>query len=196
LLLTDPQYGIEIGESNRQDDDCTHLHKKGYLHSRDTYDEFVNDIVPRLNEWIDLIGRAIIFSGPHIHEQRKPVAIGGIYNQAAIGRTPWGSKNFLPILFYGSPPNLAGTHRPTVFNSTRASDKNGHPCPKPIEWINWLIVSYSLNTDTIIDPFTGSGTTLVAAKQLNRKSIGIEIEEKYCEIAANRLRQEVLDLSI
>ncbi len=69
-----------------------------------------------------------------------------------------------------------------------------HPTQKPISLI-LPIVEYSCpKNGSILDPFMGSGTTLVAAKQLNRKAIGIEIEEKYCEIAAKRLSQEVLDL--
>lgn len=66
-----------------------------------------------------------------------------------------------------------------------------HPCPKPLNLYLWLVGQCSEPGQLIIDPFAGSGTTLLAAKQLNRRAIGIEIEEKYCEIAAKRLSQEV-----
>lgn len=67
-----------------------------------------------------------------------------------------------------------------------------HPTEKPLGLIKQII---DCNVgQTILDPFMGSGTTLRAAKDLNRKAIGIELEEKYCEIAAKRLQQEVLAL--
>ncbi len=63
---------------------------------------------------------------------------------------------------------------------------------KPLELMTAIISDYSRGGELIIDPFMGSGTTLRAAKDLGRKAIGIELEEKYCEIAALRLGQEVL----
>jgi len=62
-----------------------------------------------------------------------------------------------------------------------------HPTQKPIRLMLWCI-EWSKTTGTILDPFMGSGTTLVAAKKLDRKCIGIEINESYCEIAAKRLQ--------
>lgn len=65
-----------------------------------------------------------------------------------------------------------------------------HPTQKPVSLMQWCI---DFTEGTILDPFAGSGTTLRAAKDLGRKSIGIEIEERYCEIAAQRCAQEVMD---
>ena len=70
-----------------------------------------------------------------------------------------------------------------------------HPCPRKIRHVQWLVKWWSAPDDMVVDPFMGSGTTLRAAKDLNRKAIGIEIEEKYCEIAVERLKQEVLDFT-
>ena len=67
-----------------------------------------------------------------------------------------------------------------------------HPTQKPRKLMEWCLQFFP-NAQTILDPFCGSGTTLVAAKQLNRRAIGIEIEERYCEIAAKRLAQSVFE---
>lgn len=71
-----------------------------------------------------------------------------------------------------------------------------HPCPKPEPLMVQLVTDFTDSGETILDPFMGSGTTLVAAKRLGRKAIGIEREEKYCEIAAKRLQQEALPLEV
>lgn len=67
-----------------------------------------------------------------------------------------------------------------------------HPCQKPLRIIASQIKASSKEDGLVLDPFMGSGTTLRAAKDLGRKAIGIEICEKYCEIAAKRLAQKVL----
>lgn len=74
----------------------------------------------------------------------------------------------------------------------RASERgsNLHPTQKPVALMEWCL-SW-MGGDLVLDPFMGSGTTLVAAKQLGRRAIGIEIEERYCEIAVERLRQTVM----
>ncbi|MBM3149630.1 MAG: site-specific DNA-methyltransferase [Chloroflexi bacterium] len=66
---------------------------------------------------------------------------------------------------------------------------NTHATVKPTHLMSWLIRLVSKEGDTVLDPFTGSGTTLVAARNLGRKAVGIEISEKYCEIAVKRLNE-------
>ena len=97
-----------------------------------------------------------------------------------------------------------GNHHFKVFtyymvNSTVAANMthdifNEHPSQKPKQLISKLITDFSDDGNLILDPFLGSGTTAVAAKILGRKCIGIEIEEKYCEIAVKRLAQSVMRL--
>lgn len=82
----------------------------------------------------------------------------------------------------------------TNFTATHKAQTD-HPCERPIALYHWALKYIpTAQHGFVLDPFMGSGTTLRAAKDLGRKAIGIEIEERYCEIAAKRMQQEVLPL--
>jgi site-specific DNA-methyltransferase (adenine-specific) len=81
----------------------------------------------------------------------------------------------------------------TLARENGAKTRSMHPNQKPIALMRWCIEKCP--PGTVLDPYMGSGTTIRAAKDLGRKAIGIEIEERYCEIAAKRLAQGVLDLA-
>jgi hypothetical protein len=81
----------------------------------------------------------------------------------------------------------ANDYRPDGSKRNLVITKNVHPTCKPIKLMSWLITLASREGDTVLDPFCGSGTTLIAAKMLDRQYIGIEREEDYCEIARKRI---------
>jgi len=81
-----------------------------------------------------------------------------------------------------------------IRNRGDGDEERYHPTQKPIVLISNIITD--LNLDNIIDPFLGSGTTAIACERLNRRWIGIEIEEKYCEIAAKRIENERKQLKL
>ena len=110
---------------------------------------------------------------------------------AGTGMNKWGFTCWSPILAYGNDPYLENKmgSRPDIIQHTESSEKNGHPCSKPINFWKKLLLRGSVKeTDLILDPFMGSGTTGVACVNLNRNFIGIEISPKYCEIAEKRIR--------
>jgi site-specific DNA-methyltransferase (adenine-specific) len=107
----------------------------------------------------------------------------------------WKSDLEYICLIWQSKPGwkqLAQSMHSKAWISATNSGDNSHPAAKPIPLLGKYIAV--LDAQTVLDPFMGSGTTLRAAKDLGRKAIGIEIEERYCEIAARRLSQGVLDL--
>lgn len=138
---------------------------------------------------------ALKLRGIFVWHNTRPTPIPGPIRARDVSFIVWGGKStsvkdgqcWKSCLF--SYPSLqAGcmaTERILNMNGTTA-----HPAQEPKDLFINIIKPL---TGTILDPFMGSGTTLVAAKSLNRKAIGIEIEEKYCEIAVRRLSQEVID---
>jgi site-specific DNA-methyltransferase (adenine-specific) len=182
LVLTDPPYGVNFGGKSTKH---TIRNNQGYI-SGD------NDIGPVvIKQALQFQSTLIVFPGIRLmFEYPRPTDVGCVYCPSGAGVGPWGFVNYHPFLCYGTRSTVGS--RPLSFQSFDTAEKCGHPCPKPIKWMKWCI-NLIPEVDTILDPFMGSGTTLVAAKQLGRRAIGIEIEEKYCEIACRRLAQDVLE---
>lgn len=116
-----------------------------------------------------------------------------IWDKKIATWTQFYMKQYEPIIFFrkgkAKPINEQGSGDILRF----ANPKNKkHPTEKPVDLLKVLTRNSSKQDDTVLDPFAGSGTTLRAAKDLGRKWIGIEISEKYCEIIAKRMGQEVL----
>lgn len=107
-----------------------------------------------------------------------------------VGSTTGFRRDAEPVFLVGPWPQRV-VERSSVLRSMRGQSatvtETGHPHTKPL---SALVPILEVAPDgVVIDPFAGSGSTLVAAKQLGRRAIGIELEERYCEIAARRLSQ-------
>jgi DNA modification methylase len=108
----------------------------------------------------------------------------------AMGRGFRAQHELILHASYGT-PRVVNYATGNVLTHQRVSNEY-HPAPKPVPLLRDLIRMPTEEGDVVLDPFMGTGPTLVAAKDLGRRAIGIEIEEKYCEIAAQRLSQGVL----
>ena len=193
-FVSDPPYGVSgsVGGNARD------RNKADYDFAADWRDDEENIrsvAAPVFRELISRGMRGAITPGTRcMWLYERPRDIGCFWSPADTGFGPWGMICFHAILYYGSDPRGGIGQSPSSRCIQGNAPKNGHPCPKPTKEWTWLVNKVSMLGETILDPFMGSGTTLVAAKQLGRRAIGIEIEERYCEIAVKRLAQEMLPL--
>ena len=185
LVLTDPPYGLEYK----------------YISYQDTIDN-LKVLIEKVFKPLIIKYRVVTFTGlPTCFEYPKPDWMMAWYWRGTNVYGKMGINQWQPILCYGKDIKGFGSingvlKSDTIYyeggNCDERKDFKIHSCPKNTGIMKRLLNRFSNAGDSILDPFMGSGTTLVAAKELGRKAIGIEIEEKYCEIASKRLAQDVL----
>jgi site-specific DNA-methyltransferase (adenine-specific) len=182
LVLTDPPYGMEFQSNYRR---VKHDKIRG------------DDSLP-----LDVIDKCIKIAScacyvfcrwDNLSAMPKPKStIAWIKNNWSMGDLKHEhGRQWEACCFYPGPLHFFKKRIPDVIQRKRTGNVL-HPTEKPLYLLTALIDANE--GDLILDPFMGSGTTLRAAKDLGRKAIGIEIEEKYCETAAKRLAKEVLPL--
>lgn len=170
LICTDPPYGL--GKKMQGGTWGAQEHNSGFL----VWDLEAPDFIP------SLIGdsKAIIWGGNYFN--LPPTRCWLIWNK--VNAVPTMADFEMAWTNFDKPAKRLDLPVGRV--------EYGHPTQKPMRLMTWCLSQAPETVRTVVDPFMGSGTTLVACKQAGLQCTGIEREEKYCEIAANRLRQGVL----
>ncbi len=198
LVLTDPPYGINYDSRHNSS-----WHQRGSKWMRKdrwrrpvNFPGIIGDDKPfDPSPWLPF-GRCGFFGGNYCADNLPPSRCWVVWDKNC-DKTP--SKQADCEMVWTNFGKPARVYRHLWRGIIREGEENisrepkQHPHQKPLALLRFLI-EYSETTGLVLDPFAGSGSTLIAAKQLNRPSIGIEIDERYCEIAASRLTQEALPL--
>jgi site-specific DNA-methyltransferase (adenine-specific) len=181
LVLTDFPYGVNYEYDT-------------WIDTEENLNELIKKVMPEI---LRISKRAIITCGhTNMWKYPQPKWIMAWVNPAGNNRNSWGFTCWQPILCYGKDPyleNCLGARQDIIIHNESSEKWIQHSCPKPINFWKKLLLRGSVKeTDLIYDPFMGSGTTALACKELKRNFIGSEISKDYCEIAKQRLRQEIL----
>lgn len=184
VLVTDPPYGMAYSSGRVKGRPERPIAGDGDVGARDA----------ALRLWGTK--PAIVFGTWRV-EKPKGVRQTGIWDKGddpGMGdlSLPWGSS-FEEFYILGR--GFVGTRGPAVIRANKPpiSNRPDHPTPKPVGLMERLIGN---TVGTIADPFAGSGATLIAARNLGRKVIGVELEERYCELITKRLGQGAFDFSV
>lgn len=179
LLLTDPPYNFGLDYGGHDDTQVPTAYAE-WCHAW-------------FGESSRVTRRQLVFPGhgnlPVWWGVRKPSAIGCWYKPGNPASSHIGWSEWEPYLYWGTRVGGSDVTRAPV---SEQQDTGDHPCPKPLGLFRLLIGKFK--AESVIDPFLGSGTTLAAAKYMGIPGVGIEVNEAYCEIAANRCRQGTLGL--
>jgi len=189
LIITDPPYGIDYGGLLKgKGDGKGGMDKNGWRewNSPEWDQERPSEEV--FKEMLRVSKNQVIWGGNYFVDYLKPSMCWLVWDKGqrefslADGELAWTSFNkALRIFTYSRAKFLNGMN-----------EKREHPTQKPVALGRWILQKSAKEGDLIFDPFTGSGSFLVACKQLNYKFIGCEINEDYCKIAEERLKQKTM----
>lgn len=189
LLLTDPPYGIALDTDNSRfsGGHISSVARRGNGRGPAAGAPVANDDAPFDPSFLVSVGGDQIIWGwnnfPNLLPRgaclvwlkRYDEAMGAFLSDAELA---WMSKGH-------------GVYCRRDLSNNAIANRRVHPTQKPVSLMRWCL-SFFPKARTVADPFMGSGTTLVACKDSGLQCVGIELEERYCEIAAKRLNQEVL----
>lgn len=190
-VVSDPPYGI--GADQRQAERANKQHGRALAPSRDYGHSDWDSQPPDAADLTRLleIGRSHVFWGGNYFG--LPPARGWLVWDKETGTNGYADCE------------LAWTDLPMAVRRLRfrwmgmlqeLSEERYHPTQKPLPVMRWTLGFLPDAARVVLDPYMGSGTTLRAAKDLGLKAVGIDAEERYCEIAARRMGQEVFDFSV
>ena len=179
VCLTDPPYGLGDTSSDKND--------------YDTFDDTAENLERLIAGFFPLAQKAsdVVVLTPGNSNQRKyphPSWVMAWFTPAGVGSGPWGFCCWQPILCFGKDPKLSkgkGRH-PDAIVHTEASEDFGHPCSKPIKFWRWLMERTSEHGAIVYEPFSGSGTTIIAAEMTGRACHAIELSPQYVDVAVRR----------
>lgn len=193
LVLTDPPYGIRLATNYRE-------RKRGALALCNDYPPVYGDAEPFDPSHLLRFPRLILFGANHYADRLPPSAawivwdkLDGLTSKRAEGFNDQADVE-LAWTNLGGPARLYGCRWMGAMKGTEQTERRLHPTQKPVSLMRRIIEQYTAPSDLVLDPYMGSGTILRAALDCGRRAIGIEVEEKYCALAAQRLSQMVLPL--
>lgn len=197
VIVTDPPYGIGVqtnyGASQRS----------GLARANDYGGAIVGDADPFDPTWLLAYPRLVLFGANHYADRLPPSAswivwdkLDGLESDREIGFNDSADVE-MAWTNMGGPARLIRHRWMGLMKGSEHGCARVHPTQKPVALMTQVVRFASRGGDVVVaDPYMGSGSTLRAAKDLGLRAIGIEIEERYCEVAAQRCAQEVLDLGI
>jgi site-specific DNA-methyltransferase (adenine-specific) len=190
LCVTDPPYGINLDTSYKSN-------QRGTLAGCNDYPPVYGDDKPFNPSFLMSFSKICLFGANYYADKLPPSGKWLVWdkrdgigiNDQADCELAWckGAS--------GNTPRIFRHLWNGMLKDSERNQKRVHPTQKPVALMKWCI-NHFYAFPFVIDPFMGSGSTLLAAKELGFKAIGIEIEEKYCEIAVKRLAQSVMNLSL